>query len=86
MPGAGHLAQRVLPVAGSPAQRQGATGRRRGGHLPGQSRQLCRPRIVRQLRAQGRPVIAERVRRSLQRQGLRPGLQATVSRHDGLDT
>jgi len=31
-----------------------------------------RPRIVRQLRAQGRPVSAERVRRSLQRQGLRP--------------
>lgn len=31
-----------------------------------------RPRIVRQLRAQGRPASAERVRRSLQRQGLRP--------------
>lgn len=31
-----------------------------------------RPRIVRQLRAQGRPVSAEHVRRSLQRQGLRP--------------
>ncbi|KVB17034.1 integrase, partial [Burkholderia cepacia] len=31
-----------------------------------------RPRVVRQLRAQGRPASAERVRRSLQRQGLRP--------------
>ena len=31
-----------------------------------------RLRIVRQLQAQGRPVSAERVRRSLQRQGLRP--------------
>jgi hypothetical protein len=31
-----------------------------------------RPRIVRQLRTQGQPVGAERVRRSLQRQGLRP--------------
>lgn len=31
-----------------------------------------RPRIVRQLRAQGQPASAERVRRSLQRQGLRP--------------
>nr|WP_249208153.1 IS3 family transposase [Burkholderia vietnamiensis] len=31
-----------------------------------------RPRIVRKLRAQGRPASAERVRRSLQRQGLRP--------------
>ncbi len=31
-----------------------------------------RPRVVRQLRAQGRPVSAERVRRSLQRQGLPP--------------
>lgn len=31
-----------------------------------------RPRIVRQLRAQGQPVGAERVRRSLQRQALRP--------------
>ncbi len=30
------------------------------------------PRIVRQLRAQGRPASEERVRRSLQRQGLRP--------------
>lgn len=30
------------------------------------------PRIVRQLRAQGQPASAERVRRSLQRQGLRP--------------
>lgn len=29
-----------------------------------------RPRIVGQLRAQGRPVSAEHVRRSLQRQGL----------------
>lgn len=31
-----------------------------------------RPRIVRQLRIQGQSVGAERVRRSLQRQGLRP--------------
>jgi len=31
-----------------------------------------RPRIVRQLRAQGQSASAERVRRSLQRQGLRP--------------
>lgn len=45
-----------------------------------------RPCIVRQLCAQGQPAGAERVRRRLQRQGLRPvGLQAPVSGDHGFD-
>ena len=38
----------------------------------GSQRSYGRPRIVRGLRAQGVPVSHERVRKSLQRQGLRP--------------
>lgn len=41
-------------------------------HANGRTAQLRRLRIVRQLRDQGPPASAERVRRSLQRQGLRP--------------
>ena len=40
----------------------------------GSQRSYGRPRIVRGLRAQGVPVSHERVRKSLQRQGLRPVL------------
>ena len=48
----------------------------------GSQRSYGRPRIVRGLRAQGVPVSHERVRKSLQRQGLRPGVSATLSCDD----
>ena len=44
----------------------------------GSQRSYGRPRIVRGLRAQGVPVSHERVRKSLQRQGLRPGMSRAL--------